>query len=69
MSFGDYVTMFGNDKQWKRLIIAADRKPFIKQLEQIRSLRNDVFHFRTADLDEGNKVVIRKIVECLRYNN
>ena len=69
MSFGDYVTMFGNDKQWKRLIIAADRKHFIKQLEQIRSLRNDVLHFRTADLDEGNKAVIRKIVECLRYNN
>ena len=42
MTFGDYVTIFGNEKQWKKLKIAADRKTFEEEFEVIRNIRNDV---------------------------
>ena len=66
MSFGDYVIVFGNEEQWEKLEIAADRKTFINQLECIRILRNDVMHFRPKGLDEGNKEFLKKFVEYLR---
>lgn len=66
MTFGDYVTVFGNDKQWKKLKISADRKTFIEELEVIRQLRNDVMHFRASSLDEGRKDLLKKFVEYMR---
>lgn len=66
MSFGDYIIVFGNEDQWEKLKIAADRKTFIKQLEVIRDLRNDVMHFRPSGLDEGKKDFLRRFVEYLQ---
>lgn len=68
MTFGDYVTMFGNEKQWGKLKISrmADRKTFIEELEEIRGLRNDVMHFRPAGLEDGKKELLRKFVDYLR---
>ena len=66
MNFGDYVTIFGNEKQWNKLHIAADRKTFIEELETIRNVRNDVMHFRPAGLDEDRKDLLRHFVEYLR---
>lgn len=66
MSFGDYVSVFGNEQQWSKLNIAADRKTFINELESIRAIRNDVMHFRPVGIDNGNKDSIRRFVEYLR---
>ena len=68
MTFGDYVTMFGNEKQWGKLKISrmADRKTFIEELEEIRGLRNDVMHFRPAGLEDGKKELLRRFVDYLR---
>ncbi len=51
LNFGGYITLFGNEKQWKKIGIAADRKTFIAQLEEIRQIRNDVMHFRSSGVD------------------
>lgn len=66
MSFGDYVAVFGNDEQWSKIDIAADRKTFIEELEAIRSIRNDVMHFRPVGVESGNTEHLRKFVEYLR---
>jgi hypothetical protein len=66
MNFGDYVTVFGNEKQWQKLHIAADRKSFIEELENIRIARNKVMHFRPAGLEEDNKELLRHFVGYLR---
>lgn len=66
MSFGDYIAVFGNEKQWKKLGIAADRKTFIEELENMRTLRNDVMHFRLAALDEGKMEFLKSFVEYMR---
>jgi CBS domain-containing protein len=66
MTFGDYVTVFGNEEQWKKLHIAADRKAFLAQLESIRKLRNDVMHCRPSGLSEENKEMLKHFVKYLR---
>ena len=56
MTFGDYVSVFGNEEQWTKMKISADRKAFLEQLESIRLIRNDVMHFRsTVDNEEKRK--------------
>lgn len=66
MTFGDYVTVFGNEEQWEKIHIAADRKAFLAQLESIRKLRNDVMHFRPSGLSEENKEMLKHFVKYLR---
>lgn len=66
MSFGDYVSVFGNENQWKKLHIVADRKTFIEKLEEIRNVRNHVMHFRPVSLDDDKKELLRHFVDYLR---
>ena len=66
MSFGDYVSVFGNEKQWKKIKISADRKTFIDTLEQIRKIRNEVMHFRPEGIGKVKKEVLRQFVAYLR---
>lgn len=66
MTFGDYITIFGNAKQWKKLKIAADKKTFVEELEVIRGIRNDVMHFRPSGLDNGKKEFLKRFVDYLR---
>lgn len=66
MSFGDYVSVFGNEKQWKKIKIAADRKTFIATLEEIRKIRNEVMHFRPEGIGCAKKEALRHFVSYLR---
>ena len=66
MTFGDYITVFGNDKQWKKIKIAADRKSFITILEDIRKIRNDVMHFRPTEVDDDSRETLKQFVMYLR---
>lgn len=66
MTFGDYVTVFGNEEQWEKIHIAADRKTFIEQLDAIRQVRNDVMHFRPLGPDGEHKDTLKCFVEYLR---
>ena len=66
LTFGGYITLFGNEKQWEKLHIAADRKTFIVQLEEIRQIRNDVMHFRPAGVSNYQKERLENVLEYLR---
>jgi CBS domain-containing protein len=49
LSFGDYQQVLGNPAAWQRLAWPLDHKKFIKRLDRIRELRNDVLHFNSPD--------------------
>lgn len=66
MSFGDYVAVFGNEKQWKKIKIAADSKTFINTLDEIRLIRNEVMHFRPEKIGRAKKEVLRQFVAYLQ---
>jgi len=66
MTFGDYVSVFGNEKQWSKLKIAADRKTFISMLDKVRRIRNEVMHFRPEGIAKAKKEVLRQFETYLR---
>jgi CBS domain-containing protein len=48
MTFNDYVQLIGDGRNWEHFqpIFKGDRVRTRTKLEQVRDLRNDVFHFR-----------------------
>ena len=45
LTFGEYVRLLQNPERWARLQMPIDRATFIKELDQVRAIRNDVMHF------------------------
>lgn len=66
LTFGDYITVFGNETQWNKLNIAADRKTFNEYLDEIRKIRNEVMHFRPNGIDSVKKCQIRNVARYLQ---
>lgn len=66
LTFGDYIVVFGNEEQWNKLHIAADRKEFILQMNEIREIRNEIMHFRPTGIDDAKRCRIKSVVKYLR---
>jgi CBS domain-containing protein len=45
LTFGAYIRLLENPERWKQVGLPIDRGTFIKQLDRVRSIRNDVMHF------------------------
>jgi predicted transcriptional regulator len=45
LTFGDYVRILQTEPNWKRIDLAVDRDVFIKDLDRVREIRNEVMHF------------------------
>lgn len=67
LSFGDYIAIFSNKEQWEKIGIVAEQDTFIDKIEEIRSIRNDVMHFRPTEIDAEKINTIRNIIKYLRY--
>lgn len=45
LTFGEYLRLLEKPDKWSNLRLSIDRVTFVKQLEAIRNIRNDVMHF------------------------
>ena len=45
LTFGDYCRLLEEPKRWDKLGLHDDRVTFVKQLHEVRKVRNDVMHF------------------------
>lgn len=45
LTFGEYIVLLENKERWSMLGLQIDRVTFVKNLEQVRNIRNDVMHF------------------------
>lgn len=45
LHFGDYIRIVENPDNWERLSLSIDRTHFIKHLDKVRLIRNDIMHF------------------------
>jgi CBS domain-containing protein len=69
LSFGQYVRLLQKPERWEKVGLQIDRTTFIKTLERVNTIRNDVMHFdpdgiSTDDLEELRKTA--KFVQELR---
>lgn len=66
LTFGEYVRLLENPNRWDKLALALDRVTFVKDLEQVRGIRNDVMHFDPEGLDDGDLKKLRDFVTFLQ---
>ena len=61
LTFGGFCRLLENTDNWKRLNLAIDRVEFVKCLNDVRELRNDIMHFNPDGLDEDQRRAIRNV--------
>ena len=45
LTFGNYIKIIEKPEHWDKLNLSIERSHFIKQLDKIRIIRNDIMHF------------------------
>ena len=61
LTFGGFCRLLENPDNWRRLELGIDRVEFVKQLNAVRELRNDIMHFNPDGLDEDQRKAIRNV--------
>ena len=54
LTLGGYLRLLGSEERWAKLGISIDRSVFLKQLERVREIRNDVMHFSAEPRDQSD---------------
>ena len=65
LTLGDYCRLLEAEKSWKKLEVNMDRKEFIKLLDEVRNIRNDIMHFSPDDFDPENLRQLKKLTRLL----
>lgn len=52
LNFGEYIRILQTEANWTKLNFVADRVTFIKEMEKVREIRNDVMHFDPDGIEE-----------------
>lgn len=72
LSFGDYIFILSNPDNWDKLNLKIERSYFIKHLDKIRIIRNDVMHFDPEGITKEQKNDLNKMAKFLmvlkKYN-
>ena len=59
LTFGGFCQLLGNPDRWEKLRLSIDRGVFVKYLDAVREIRNDVMHFNPDGLDQEHKEKLR----------
>lgn len=59
LTFGEYVRLLENEKRWKKVGLALDRAEFVKRLDKIREIRNDIMHFEPEGIPDEDLKTLR----------
>ena len=72
LTFGQYIRLIENEINWQKLNLNIERVPFIKQLDKIRIIRNDIMHFDpegiTKEQREDLNNMANFLTELIKYN-
>ncbi len=60
LTFGEYKRLVENPENWKKLGLRIDRSEFVKELDKVREIRNDVMHFDPDGIGEEHLDSLRR---------
>jgi predicted transcriptional regulator len=69
LTFGEYVQLLGKPERWNRLELRVDRGVFVKRLDDVREIRNDVMHFDPEGIEESETQTLRDFSAFLQKLN
>jgi hypothetical protein len=66
LNFGEYLRIVENPSNWERLNWKLDRATFVKRLDQVRRIRNDVMHFHPDGISAGDFELLQDTVKFMQ---
>jgi CBS domain-containing protein len=66
LTFGEYLRLLQDPSGWSKLKIAIERSIFVRDLDAVRSIRNDVMHFDPDPLPESDLLTLRRFSRFLQ---
>ncbi|RAN82007.1 hypothetical protein B5P43_09995 [Bacillus sp. SRB_336] len=66
LTFGEYLRLIENSQTWTKLHLPIDRTVFSRQLDRVRTIRNDVMHFDPDGIPDEDLDHLRKMVGFLQ---
>jgi len=66
LTFGEYLRLLENEKRWSKLELRIDRATFCKDLDRVRSIRNDVMHFDPDGIPPDDLSALRDFANFLK---
>lgn len=66
LTFGEYKRLLEVPGHWERLNLCIDRSVFIRLLDKVREIRNDVMHFDPDGIPENDLNSLRDFARFLR---
>jgi CBS domain-containing protein len=65
LTFGEYVRILETPANWDLLQLNLDRSMLVKQIEEVRKIRNDVMHFDPDGIEEESLSLLRSCAKLL----
>lgn len=65
LTFGNYLRIIEKPENWERLNLSIERGHFIKQLDKVREIRNDVMHFDPEGITNEQRADLIKMAKFL----
>lgn len=65
LNFGDYIRIIENPKYWEKLNLSVERTYFIKHLDKVREIRNDIMHFDPDGISKEQREDLVKMSKFL----
>lgn len=62
LTFGEYIRLIEKPERWDKLEVPIDRQVFIRELELVRRIRNDVMHFDPDGIPDEDLATLRSFV-------
>jgi CBS domain-containing protein len=53
LTLGELLRLLGKEERWLKLNLNVDRSDFVKRLDRVRAVRNDIMHFDPEGLEPG----------------
>lgn len=66
LSFGDYVRILEKPELWKKINLPFDQAMFVKQLDEIRNVRNQLMHFNPNGIAAEDLQKLREFARWLQ---
>ena len=67
LTFGEYLRLLENPAHWEKTGLEIDRKVFIKELDKVRLIRNDVMHFDPDGITSEDHKSLHHFVQFLHH--
>lgn len=66
LTFGEYLRLLEQPDHWTTVGLELDRRVFLKQLERVREIRNDVMHFDPDPIAAEELSLLRRCAQFLQ---